>query len=167
MGVLILRVVLVCLGLFLGLALPYVWYLDKQVRTEFAQLQWQVPTRVYARPLALREGIRLNPEALELELSSATYRKDGVGQLPGTYVRDGGQFRIGTRAFTDMDGPVAARRLQVDLAGGRLARLRDVDSKRRPDVVRIDPARIATLYGIDEEERRLVRMAEVPPLLIT
>ncbi|MEO7252450.1 MAG: penicillin-binding protein 1B, partial [Arenimonas sp.] len=31
----------------------------------------------------------------------------------------------------------------------------------------IDPARIATLYGIDEEERRLVRMTEVPPLLIT
>ena len=47
---------LVGLGLFLGLALPYVWYLDKQVRNEFAQLQWQVPTRVYARPLLLKSG---------------------------------------------------------------------------------------------------------------
>ena len=31
----------------------------------------------------------------------------------------------------------------------------------------MDPARIATLYGISEEERRLVRLEDVPELLIT
>ena len=158
---------LVGVGLLVGLGIPYVWYLDKQVRTEFAQLQWQVPTRVYARPLLLREGVRLNPEALELELAAATYRKDGVGQLPGTYARDGGRFRLGTRAFTDMDGPVPERRLEVVLSAGRVAQVRDADKKRRLDSARIDPARIATLYGISEEERRLVRMGDVPELLIT
>jgi len=35
----LMRVMLVGLGLFVGLFLPYVWYLDKQVRTEFAQLK--------------------------------------------------------------------------------------------------------------------------------
>lgn len=158
---------LVCVGLMLGLGIPYVWYLDKQVRTEFAQLQWQVPTRVYARPLELRDGVRLNAEALELELAAATYRNDGVGHLPGTYSRDGGRFRIGTRAFTDMDGPVSETRLEVVLSGGRVAQVRDVDQKRRLKSARIDPARIATLYGISEEERRLVRMKEVPELMIT
>ena len=79
----IFRIVLVSLGLLVGLGIPYVWYLDKQVRTEFAHLQWQVPTRVYARPLVLRDGVRLTPEALELELTAASYRNDGVGQLPG------------------------------------------------------------------------------------
>ena len=74
---------LAALGMFVGLGLPYVWYLDKQVRTEFAQLQWQVPTRVYARPLQLKSGIRLNPEAFELELAASGYHKDGVGKLPG------------------------------------------------------------------------------------
>jgi penicillin-binding protein 1B len=161
------RGMLVALGLFLGLGLPYVWYLDKQVRTEFAQLRWQVPTRVYARPLVLREGLRLNPEALELELTAATYRNDGVGQLPGTYSRDGSHFRLGTRAFIDMDGPVPERRLDVLLASGRVAQLRDADNKRRLQSARVDPARIATLYGISEEERRLVRMDDVPELLIT
>jgi len=158
---------LVCVGLMLGLGIPYVWYLDKQVRTEFAQLQWQVPTRVYARPLELRDGVRLNAEALELELAAATYRNDGVGHLPGTYSRDGGRFRIGTRAFTDMDGPVPEMRLEVVLSGGRVAQVRDADKKKRLKSARIDPARIATLYGISEEERRLVRMKEVPELMIT
>ena len=91
----LLRVVLAGSGLFLGLAVPYVWYLDKQVRTEFAQLQWQVPTRVYARPLVLKPGVRLDAAALELELAAATYRNDGVGQLPGTYSHKGNRFQIG------------------------------------------------------------------------
>ena len=83
----LMRAMLVALGVFVGVFLPYVWYLDKQVRTEFAQLQWQVPTRVYARPLLLKSGIRLNPEAFEIELASAGYHKDGVGSTPGTYSR--------------------------------------------------------------------------------
>ena len=163
----LLRVALVGSGLFLGLAAPYLWYLDKQVRTEFAQLQWQVPTRVYARPLLLKPGIRLDAAALELELAAATYRNDGVGQLPGTYSHKGNRFQIGTRAFTDMDGPVPERRLDVALAGGRVAQLRDGRTRSRLDNARVDPARIATLYGIEEEERRLVRMEEVPALFIT
>jgi penicillin-binding protein 1B len=163
----LLRAVLVGSGLFLGLAVPYVWYLDKQVRTEFAQLQWQVPTRVYARPLLLKPGVRLDAAALELELAAATYRNDGVGQLPGTYSHKGNRFQIGTRAFIDMDGPVPEQRLDVALAGGRVAQLRDGRTRKRLDSARVDPARIATLYGIDEEERRLVRMEEVPALFIT
>jgi penicillin-binding protein 1B len=163
----LLRIVLVGMGLVLGLGVPYVWYLDKQVQREFAQLQWQVPTRVYARPLLLREGVRMNPEALELELAASTYREDGAGQLPGTYARKGSRFLIGTRAFSDLDGPVPEQRLEVTLAGDHVAQVRDAAKKRRLDSARIDPARIATLYGINEEERRLVRMKEVPELLIT
>ncbi|MBC7655647.1 MAG: penicillin-binding protein 1B, partial [Frankiaceae bacterium] len=123
--------------------------------------------RVYARPLLLKSGLRLDAAALELELASATYRNDGLGQLPGTYSRNGTRFRIGTRAFTDMDGPVPQQRLDVALAGGRVAQVRDARTRKSLGSARVDPARIATLYGIDEEERRLVRMEEVPALLIT
>ena len=163
----LLRAALAGFGLFLGLGVPYVWYLDKQVRVEFAQLQWQVPTRVYARPLLLKDGLKLDAAALELELAAAIYRNDGVGQLPGTYSRQGGRFHIGTRAFTDMDGPVPERQLDVVLAGDRVVQVRDASSRLALKSARIDPARIATLYGIDEEERRLVRMDDVPELLIT
>jgi penicillin-binding protein 1B len=163
----LLRGMLVATGLFIGVALPYVWYLDKQVRTEFAQLQWQVPTRVYARPLQLKSGVRLNPEAFELELAAAGYHKEATAGPPGTYSRDGGRFTLSTRAFNAMDGPVAARRLDVQLSGGRVLQLREAGSRKRVDSARVDPARIATLYGISEEERRLVRLEDVPELMIT
>ena len=163
----LLRAVLVGAGVFIGGGVPLVWYLDKQVRAEFAQLQWQVPTRVYARPLLLKSGVHLDAATLELELAAATYRNDGQGQLPGTYGRTGNRFRIGTRAFTDLDGPVPQRRLDVTLGGGRVLQVRDARTRKGLSGVRLDPARIATLYGTGEEERRLVRMKEVPELLIT
>ncbi len=164
----LLRACLLALGLGLGVGVPLFWVLDKQVRAEFEQLAWQVPTRVYARPLPLQPGQRLDVATLELELAAASYRKDGAGELPGTYARDGGRFRIATRAFTDLDGAVPARRLEVTLGGGRVGRVSDRQTKRALESARLDPARIATLYGGNvQEERRLVQLREVPPLLVT
>ena len=37
----------------------------------------------------------------------------------------------------------------------------------RSTSVRLEPARIATLYGALEEDRRIVQLGEVPPLLLT
>jgi len=160
------RLSLLGLGLTIGIGGPYLWQLDKQVREQFAQLQWQVPTRIFARPLFLADGVRLNPEAMELELTAAFYRNDGVGQLPGTFKRDGGKFMLATRAFIDMDGPVRERQLQVVVSAGRVVSVQDAATKKRLDSARLDPARIATLYGNSEEERRLVRLEEVPPLIV-
>lgn len=160
------RGVLLAFGLAVGIGVPVFWVLDKQVRKEFEQLAWQVPTRVYARPLRLEPGLRLDAATLELELIAAAYRKDG-GDLPGTYSRDGGRFRIGTRSFIDLDGPVPAQRLEVTLSGGRVAALGDRRAGRKLKSARIDPARIATLYGNVQEERRLVQLKEVPSLLVT
>lgn len=162
----LLRGSLLVLGLALGIGIPVFWKLDKQVRTEFEQLRWQVPTRVYARPLPLQPGMRLDAATLELELAAAAYRTDS-GDLPGTYAREGNRFLIGTRAFTDMDGPVPARRLEVVLAGGRVSRVLDRASGKSADGARLDPARIATLYGNASEERRLVKLEDVPSLLVT
>ena len=50
----LLRGALAGFALLLVIGVPMVWVLDKQVRSEFDQLAWQVPTRVYARPLLLK-----------------------------------------------------------------------------------------------------------------
>jgi len=161
------RISLLVLGLTIGIGVPYLWKLDKQVREQFAQLQWQVPTRIFARPLFLAEGVRLSPEAMELELAASSYRNDGAGLLPGTFKREGGKFTLATRDFIDMDGPVREHQLQVVISAGRVVSVMDAATRKRMDSARIDPARIATLYGNNEEERRLVRLEEVPPLLIS
>ncbi|WP_082672420.1 penicillin-binding protein 1B [Luteimonas abyssi] len=152
-------------GLGLGFLVPYTIHLNQQVNQRFGELRWQVPTRVYARPLQLAPGLALDAQTLRLELESAGYR-EGDGERPGTYLAgDNGRWTISSRGFQDVDGAVAPRRVEVGLSGGRIARLRDVGGDAGIERARLDPARIATLYGQNQEERRLVRVEDVPVLL--
>ncbi|MFC7302024.1 penicillin-binding protein 1B [Cognatiluteimonas weifangensis] len=158
---------LAAVGLGLGFLLPYSLYLNHQVGVRFGQLQWQLPTRVYARPLLLTPGLALDTRTLKTELDAASYRDDGAGVRPGTYRHDGGHWRIASRGFQDVAGMVGPSRIEVSVSGGRVTGLRDLARKRAIESARLDPARIATLYGQKQEERRLVRIEEVPELLVT
>lgn len=163
----LLTVALAVASLGLGVLIPYTLSLNRQLSRQFDQLQWQLPTRVYARPLNLAPGQAMDARTLKTELDAAGYRDDGSGERPGSYHRDGSLWRIASRGFDDITGPVAPSRVEVSLAGGRVGRVRDLVGAREVPSVRLDPARIATLYGKRQEERRLVRIEEVPELLVT
>ncbi|MEG3185183.1 penicillin-binding protein 1B [Novilysobacter erysipheiresistens] len=157
---------LAAIGLGLGFLIPYSLYLNHEVGQRFDQLRWQLPTRVYGQPLELAPGLALDAETLKTELDAAGYHA-GDGSRPGSYRRDGGQWLISSRGFNDVDGAVAPRRIEVRLSGGKVARLEDAATDSKLKAARLDPARIATLYGQQQEERRLVRLEEVPELLVT
>ncbi len=156
---------LLLLGVSVGFLGPYAWVLDKRVQVEFGRLQWQVPTRVHARPLELANGLAQSAAALEQELLAARYRKDAGASQPGTYSRDGERFVIASRGFLDLDGRRAPQRIELTVQKGRVAAL--ASNGKALASARLDPARIATLYGSKQEERRLVRLQDVPPLLLT
>ncbi|HBK46508.1 MAG TPA: penicillin-binding protein 1B [Xanthomonadaceae bacterium] len=155
------------LALALGFLIPYTVYLNQQVTQRFGELRWQIPTRVYGRPLVLAPGLALDAKTLKTELDAASYRDDGTGKMAGTYAQDGGRFVVSSRGYVDVDGRVPARRIEVSVGGGRVSGLRDAGSRDALKSARLDPARIATLYGQRQEERRLVRLEEVPELLVT
>jgi len=154
------------LGLAIGFLGPYLWYLDRLVRAGFEGLRFDTPSRVYARALELRPGRAMDAETLLLELQAARYSESTDALQPGSYARDGARFLIQTRAFVDGGGAQPSRRIRVALANGRVGKLEDVAGKRPLEVAQIDPARIATLYGKARQERRLVKLGEVPPLFL-
>lgn len=158
--------VLALVGLAALILIPYTLYLNHQVTERFGQLQWQLPTRVYGRPLLLAPGVAMDARALKTELDAASYRED-AGERPGSYRRDGSRWIIASRGFPDIAGPVAPSKIEVTLSGGEVSRVRDLTSARRLESIKLDPARIATLYGQKQEERRLVRVEELPDLLVT
>ncbi len=154
------------LGLALGFLVPYLVYLDSQVRAQFGDLSWDVPSRVYARPLELRVGLPLSAQTLTLELSAARYVRAAQATVPGSYAQSGGDFVIDRRAFVGLDGREPARRIALSVSANNVTVLRDADSGVALASARLDPARIATLYGAEQEDRRLVRLEQLPPLLI-
>src|SRR3546814_8951939 len=86
-----------------GFLIPYTLYLNSQVSERFGQLRWQVPTRVYARPLMLAPGVAMDAQTLKTELAAASYREDG-GKRTGTYSHEGPEWVIASRGFRDEIG---------------------------------------------------------------
>ncbi|MEP6483673.1 MAG: penicillin-binding protein 1B [Rudaea sp.] len=153
-------------GILCGFLGPYLIYLDSQVRSRFDDLAWDLPSRVYARPLELRSGVPMNAKALSLELDASRYVRTSDAKLPGTFAVNGDRYTIARRAFADAEGREAPRRFTVTLGNGAVASVTDTDHATPLERVRLDPARIATLYGAEQEERRVVKLEQLPPLMV-
>jgi penicillin-binding protein 1B len=161
------RLLLLLGGVFLGLMVPWVAYLNHQVTTEFEGRKWDLPSRVFARALELYPGAPLNLRDLELELRLAGYRRGDSATRPGLYRVSGGTVEIYRRSFRFPEGAEEARRIEVRLAGGTIDRIRDAASGQNLDLARLDPAEIASIYPLQKEDRTLVDIGDVPPLLVT
>ncbi|MEO8670434.1 MAG: penicillin-binding protein 1B [Tahibacter sp.] len=155
------------LGFVVAFGVPYVLYLDAQVRARFDDLSWETPTRVYARSLDLAAGMPLSAESLLLELGAARYDEVTGARMPGSFMRDGNRFVIARRAFASLDGFEKSLRVEIVLGANQVTSLRDIDSGKALNRVRLDPARIATLYGAEQEERRVAKLGQMPPLLVS
>jgi len=153
-------------GILFGFVLPYTLVLNKRVQDRFNDLVFAVPTRIYARPLALAAGTPMTPGTLELELTFAGYSNDGHGQVAGTWAKDGSNYIIASRGYAGPDGGELPKRIRVALGKGQVAGVKDLGTGKPLELVHTDPARIATVYGAQQEERRIVRLTDVPPLLL-
>ena len=155
------------MGLLFGFLLPYTLVLNQRVQDRFSDLVFAVPTRVYARPLPLAAGRPMTPAALELELTFAGYSHDGEGRIPGSWMKHGTRYTIASRGYAGPDGGELPKRIRVTLGNGIVRQVQDAASGKAIALTHLDPARIATLYGARQEDRRVVALADVPPLLLS
>jgi penicillin-binding protein 1B len=161
------RLLLLAGGIFLGLMVPWVVYLNHQVTSEFEGRKWDLPSRVYARAMDLYPGATLSLRDLERELRIAGYRRNSAPGRPGQYRVSGNAIDIHRRAFAFPDGAEPPRRIEVRLAAGVIESVRDPLNGRSLDLARLDPAEIASIYPLQKEDRTLVDIEDVPPLLVT
>lgn len=156
----------VCTGLFFGFVLPYSLILNKRVQDRFNDLVFAVPTRVYSQPLRLAAGVPMTPAALEVELTFAGYVADGHGQVPGSWARQGSSYFISSRGYAGPDGGELPKHVRVTLGQGEVQSVTDLGADKSLRETHLDPARIATVYGAKQEDRSIVQLNDVPPLLI-
>jgi len=155
---LLLRIALVALVLLGG----WTVYLDAQVTSRFEGRRFELPSRVYARPLEIYEGASLTVGQIEQELLASGYRR-AAADRPGRYERSGGRLRIHTRGFEFTDGAEPARLVDVTVSGKTVSRMR-VSNDPAAAIVRIEPAQIGGIYPTHQEDRVLVQLDTLPPL---
>ena len=157
---------LILIMLMLVVGIPYVWKLDKEVTTRFEGNRWELPARVYARPLELYVGLKMTPASLRRHMEWLHYSKVHTVRKPGEYSERKGRFEIYTRSFNFPDDPQAAQRIVLSISDGHLTTLTDAQSRKMLSLYRLEPVRIANIYPRHNEDRLLVKLEDVPPLLI-
>src|SRR5689334_6357014 len=139
--------------------------LDREVRLRFAGARWALPAQVYAAPTLIYPGVPLSRKAFVRELDRLGYREVPVLGGPGTYLAKKGQVTVHTRPFGFWDGPQPGARVEIDFAEREVAELYDEDAKAGRPLLRLDPLLIGSIYPTAGEDRALVKLDEVPPLL--
>ena len=94
------------LGLFLKLSIVaavllagVLIYLDAVVQEKFSGKRWTVPAKVYARPLELFAGQKLNKNDFITELNALGYRNEPSASSAGAVSVNGNTIDLHTRGF--------------------------------------------------------------------
>ena len=149
----------------IGIA-AYLLVVDREITARFEGRRWSLPARVYAAPMAIYAGLRLEPQDFVAELRRLGYRKAASrGDLGiGRYMVSGDRVRAILRPFrfADVERPhlpivVLFDDGVVDGVAGPHGTLR---------YARLEPPVIGSFFASHGEDRLVVSPRETPELLI-
>jgi penicillin-binding protein 1B len=140
-------------------------YLDAQIVKQFSGNKWQVPAQIFARPmhLELKQEITIKEVVEELDLLG--YRKVGRATRTGEYQLKSDGLRIQRRSFHFAHGAEPTRNIDITLEAGRITSIVDLTSKSGLKDVYLEPWLVTRLMSSGREDRMLVNMQKVPPML--
>jgi penicillin-binding protein 1B len=160
-----------CLTLFVGIV-GWRFYrnLEREVTTRFSHHQWDIPSKLYAESTLLYPGVDITTTGLLDLLNRLDYRPaNQVVQVSGEYFYAPSRnvLQVFLHGLPDSSrSRQQSRRIKIELAEGRIEKLTDLDEESDLRSVELDPEIITSLYDQAWEERRVVKLYEVPSLLI-
>lgn len=140
-------------------------YLDAVVQDKFSGKRWTIPAKVYARPLELFVGQKLELKDFLTELDALGYRRVNAVDGPGQVAVSGSTVSLNTRGFQFYEGLEQARPVRVRFSGDYVAELSSARNAKLP-VVRLEPVLIGGIYPKNLEDRILIKLDQVPPYLV-
>jgi len=162
------RIILPCFALVLAVVCGYLIFLDNQITSTFQGRLWSIPARVYAQPLELYSGAKIQADELGTELARLGYTRSSKNP-PGSYTRafsPGGQnFRIHLRSFQFADGFRASLKISLSIRNGFVTSLSASDSSDIA-LVRLEAPVIGSIFPTHGEDRIILGPGDVPDILV-
>ena len=144
----------------------YIYYLNDIIDNRFDGDTWAIPSRVYARPLELYSGLKLDIEALIYELSLSTYRQVDSVPRPGQYRFVGNSIELYSREFSFADQIEPPHHVRIDFKQDDVSQVVDLKSGRALELLRLPPAIIGSYHPGNGEDRTLLAANDIPQTLI-
>ncbi|MES1245365.1 MAG: PBP1A family penicillin-binding protein, partial [Acidobacteriota bacterium] len=137
-----------------------------QLTSQFDDITYRQPSRLYAKATKLTPGRSYPADLLVSDLRAEGYREDtDSNPLPaGRYRKVGRGLAVHLRTFLRPDGSSGGGLVEITYRGSRISGLRQGGQKA--DSVILDPPLLASYYGPDQKERRPVTVDQVSEDLI-
>jgi len=145
-------------------------YLDSKVRNEFDQQAWDIPAKVYSRPLTFSLGHSLRLSDLVKELSMLGYRKSVKALSNGEFEQYNNTLIINTRAFKFWDGEQPSQIIQLTISDSKITELKDFSTQRSINYLRLDPLLLGNIQvnpNVTAQDRQLVKIESLPPNFVS
>ena len=139
--------------------------IDRIIVEKFEGKKWQLPSHVYARPLEFYAGAPLTIEESVWELQKLGYRESQSIESAGQYQVLNNQLTLFTRGFSFWDGEDKPQLAYVLFTNNSISKMISSEGDELP-LLRLEPLRIGGIYPNNPEDRLLMALPEIPPLLI-
>lgn len=155
------------------------WYAlrqDRLITEKFEGKRWNLPAKVYSRPLELSQGATVTDKQLQLWLTLLNYRQSDNYQNTGTFIKtsvtdktDGSQvseYYINTREFAfAKDNTEPTQVLKVTLKADQIDKLQSTHPNPA-GIARLEPILIGGIYPDNNEDRIVLTINQMPQPLI-
>jgi penicillin-binding protein 1B len=143
--------------------------LDQQLVERFEGKRWEIPSKIYSDSFAVYVGRQVSPLALVERLDHLDYRRvDGEPSTAGEYRYRPSERRLEVY-LRDFAYPIGARPgylTRWDLSNEAVAAITRLDTGQSVESVELEPEILAGIFDEAAEERRVVKLAEVPKILV-
>jgi penicillin-binding protein 1B len=154
---------LVNLGItFAVLLAASVIYLSVTVSSRFDGRLWKIPSKVFSAPMVLTRGAEVPHAEVLSRLKRGGYAQTtGPPTRPGQYRSQDASLEIHVRPFAAPGFEMPSQHVRLRFSRDRIVALSDSQGRRIGRLL-LEPEEIATLFGVRHEERRLVRLTDLP-----
>ena len=160
------RFTLWVIGLGLLGTVALVFWIDHTVQQKFGTQLWDIPVHIYGSPFEIYPGQIISSDPLNQRLLGLGYRRVNKVTGAGEFVSSKDSIELVTRPFEFWDGPQPSRAVRVDFAGGKIRSIYGKASGQPVPLLRLKPQLIDSLSQSRHEDRYLVRLDDMPRLLL-
>ena len=163
------KIFIVCFWLAIPLLIIvtfYALYLTKVISDRFQGRKWDLPSKVYSDSLVLYPDISLSKLKFEAKLKKLEYARTSAKKpTKGNYVVDGDSIAVYLHDFDYQRDKFSGFPVKVTFDEGKIKGIEKLEDGESLTSFQLEPELIAEIFSKKMEERKIVKLQDVPDWL--